>query len=423
MTHKASELTIKLSRIQSAKIIEDPDKVLAVIGDKHHILQGKNDALVLSKYIGFKDNGDSSFNENQIQSLVEQRGIPWDEDYINKVIPYWASDERVDGEGDIVRQNWEFDEFERNSPLVFSHRWSEAPIGRMIDWRVKHREDGDYSGPALWLLSMFALSKDSAKADSIFRLVKAGILVGGSVGFWSSRVILIEDDEERAELGLGRWGVIFDHNHLLEFSPTTIPANPGAVALLTRHRKLIQPQDVHVLRELKRQEIVKDTENDIEKWLQTEQLLLQVAKSFWPEEKFEFHPEFDVPIIEEKESTTQTWTAEFSVAVDDKTIKIRTDKQEDDEPEPEDDEEEPASDSQKLDSIISMIETLVSGFQDFSEQCIEVLSDIQDKLGESTEISQNREGQRTSDSEDETYKELLTVAIKNIGTITKEREN
>jgi hypothetical protein len=48
------------------------------------------------------------------------------------------------------------------------------------------------------------------------------------------KVINVQDDTERARLGLGRYGVILDDNTLLEFSPTSVPANSGAIALLSR---------------------------------------------------------------------------------------------------------------------------------------------------------------------------------------------
>jgi len=179
------------------------------------------------------------------------------------------------------------------------------------------RSEPDYKGPALWLLNLFATKDDWEWADTIFRLVKSGFLLSGSVGFWSSKVIDIRDEEERGELGLGRWGLIFEENHLLEYSPTTIPANPGAHAIardLQRIGKardslpdatmLLQPQDVTMLREIVR----RDIGNDRQAWIDAETAILHVARSVWPDEEFTFHAELDVPVTLENPAHARTRT-------------------------------------------------------------------------------------------------------------------
>jgi len=192
---------------------------------------------------------------DKIKSLVSKRGMPWRDEYASRVIPYWGSDERVDGMGDIVRQDWIFETFEKNSPMPFSHSWNQPPVGRIIGWEVvkrrpKEEEEKDgYKGPALFLAGLFATKEDSALADSIFRLAKARILVGGSVGFHSRKTINIQDSKERAALGLGKWGLVFEQNELIEFSPTTIPANPGAISPFTleQEAKNLLPVDLETL--------------------------------------------------------------------------------------------------------------------------------------------------------------------------------
>lgn len=258
----------------------------------------------------------------KIKELVIARGMPWDPQYTDRVIPYWASDERVDGQGDIVLANWLFDEFKQNSPMPYSHEWSAPPVGRVIDWRVMMREDGNYRGRALWILGLFATKDMWEWADTIFRLVKGRFLVGGSVGFYSKVIIDIKDDQERARLGLGRYGVILDENHLLEYSPTTIPALASSV-IADKMRKgrdngTLESYDVHMLRELKRQEI-QGSKNGKEEWLKTENLLLEIARTLWPKERFELHRELDVPVTLENppisDPTGQTSFKELSPEV------------------------------------------------------------------------------------------------------------
>lgn len=230
------------------------------------------------------------------KTLASARGMEWREEYKDRMVPYFASDERVDGHGDIVRQSWDMGEFEKNSPLPYSHEWWAPPVGRAIDWRVVQRSEPDYSGPALWLLGLFATKDDWEWADTVFRLVKSGFLPSGSVGFYSNKVIDVKDEDERTELGLGRWGLVFEDNHLLEFSPTTIPANEGAHsiarALSSVGKDLLLPQDVTMLREIVR----RDVGDDKEKWFEGEQAILHIARSIWPDEEFVAHRELDVPL-------------------------------------------------------------------------------------------------------------------------------
>jgi len=241
---------------------------------------------------------------DRAKALASARGMEWREEYKDRMVPYFASDERVDGHGDIVRQSWIMDEFEKNSPLPYSHEWWAPPVGRAIDWSVVQRSEEDYAGPALWILGLFATKEDWEWADTVFRLVKSGFLPSGSVGFWSNKVIDVKDEEERSELGLGRWGLIFEENHLLEFSPTTIPANEGAhsiAASLQSRGKELQPRDVTLLRELVR----RDVGSDRQAWIDSESAILHIAKSIWPDERWEFHREQDVPLTLESPPPAQ----------------------------------------------------------------------------------------------------------------------
>lgn len=233
---------------------------------------------------------------DELQRLIEARQMPLPAD-LTRVVPWFASDERVDGDGDIVRQNWNFEEFKDNSPMPFSHEWEQPPVGRVLDWKVVQRADSGYAGPALWLLGLFAGADEWPFADSVYRLVRAGILRGGSVGFFSTRIIEVTDKEERAAIGLGPYGVILDQNTLLEFSPTTIPANPGAVALRARQHGPVglEKHDLCVVRELLRQDVRDDAEAR-RRWSAYEEVLIAASKALFPGETFLFHKDLDVPV-------------------------------------------------------------------------------------------------------------------------------
>jgi len=235
-------------------------------------------------------------NAESLKKLVSERGMPWRDDYLTRAVPYWASDERVDGMGDIVRQDWLYDIFEKNSPMPLSHDWGSPPVGRVVDWQVRDRSEKDYDGKALYLLCLFASDGDSAVADSVYRLVKSRVMVGGSVGFQPDRVVDIKDDKERGQLGLGKWGLIFEQNHLLEFSPCTIPANPGAVvpAALEDNASELRALDFNVLREVARRQALEESSEDA--FVQLERALMPIARKLWPDYEFKSTTDLDEPV-------------------------------------------------------------------------------------------------------------------------------
>ena len=236
----------------------------------------------------------------ELEALARQRELPWQPELAERVIPWWASDERVDGHGEIVLQNWHFEEFADNPVIPFSHEWWAPPVGNALDWKVLNRVHGDYVGPALSLLTVFATKETWEWADTIFRLLKARFLRGGSVGFWSAKVIDVTDPEERAQLGLGPWGFLLDENHLLEFSPTTIGANPGTFTVLSasKSRGELQPKDMLMVRELARMQ-AKETDVGKDEWAETCARILSMSRALFP--KFDFKPEsrdLDLPLID-----------------------------------------------------------------------------------------------------------------------------
>jgi len=225
--------------------------------------------------------------KSELEALAKARGLPWEPSLAERVIPWWASDERVDGHGEIVLQNWHFEEFADNPVVPFSHEWWAPPVGNVLNWEVVARQHKDFTGQALKLLTVFATKETWEWADTIFRLLKTRFLRGGSVGFWSAKVIDVTDPEERAQLGLGPWGFILDENHLLEFSPTTIGANPGAFTILSgaKARGDLQARDMLMVRELMRQQALR-TDQTKDAWAETCGRVLSMSRALFP--KFDF---------------------------------------------------------------------------------------------------------------------------------------
>lgn len=302
------DLDTLIASLKSARVITDPDEIMKVMkrradGSGPLVSLDEEGHVRVRKAVRTKGlDGMPKPNPSKYASLAADVGIEWQEGYEERVVAYWGSDERVDSHGDIVRQNWKFDLFEDNPVMPFSHEWGGKPIGNAIDWGVANRKSKGYDGPALWLLGLFATADMNEEAESVFRLVKGGFLRGGSVGFRSGKVIEITDEEERQKLGLGRWGAILDENMLLEFSPTTLGANAGAMAVLASAGRgsVIEARDIDTARELYRREI-HGRKNDKAEWARIEKMVLEVAARVFPDEEFEPHAELDTPIGEKGE--------------------------------------------------------------------------------------------------------------------------
>ncbi len=303
-------MTIDLKSIRSARIIEGAHKIADFLErrlalDPQLAFERDDDGALLRKATAGRVDragGLAVPSDKKLAELADSVGIEWSPEMRERVIPYWASDERVDAHGDIVKQNWDFSTFEDNPVLVDSHLWHEPPIGSALDWGTRTRSFKTYDGPSLWLLTLFATGDMNERAESMFRLVRAGFLRGGSVGFRSGRVIEVTDDEERAKLGLGRWGVILDDNELLEFSTTTIGANAGAMAVLASaaRRHMIEPADIETVRESYRRE-VRRGRGDSTEWDRVEAMVSDLCARVFPDERFEPHKELDEPMTKTKE--------------------------------------------------------------------------------------------------------------------------
>lgn len=165
---------------------------------------------------------DEEVSAKDISSMCEERGIKYDEKYNGRVKLYKASDETVDASGDIIRQaGWNFTRFKSNPVFAYCHDYYILPIGTAVKWFVK---DG-----ALWIYNMFALPEANPWADMCLNMVNAKMLNGNSVGFIPQKVLRVEDENERSKLGLGRYGVIFEKQMLLEDSACSIGCNPAAL--------------------------------------------------------------------------------------------------------------------------------------------------------------------------------------------------
>ena len=299
---------LDVAKLRSAKELTDRDAIFNLLEEGarrmaaegapqvREVTRGTDGRVELRKPFGTLARVKAA-SADDVRRLCALRSIPWRDGYENRTVPYWASDERPDAHGDIVRQDWLFDLYEDNSPLCDSHRWEDPPIGAGLDWSVHQRADGaKYRGPALFVLALFADRETYEWADQLHRLVTAGFLKACSVGFAADVVIRVEDPAERQAVGLGPYGVILQKNHLLELSPTTLGANPGALSVLmaAKRRGELQAADVPVARELLR----RDLRGNEDAWRQADRDLVEVARGMFSGLELAAADDADKPLLE-----------------------------------------------------------------------------------------------------------------------------
>jgi HK97 family phage prohead protease len=141
----------------------------------------------------------------------------------DRTVRFVASDESVDRYGDVIAADgWQLKSFRDAPRFLWNHDYN-SPIGTVPEIEVR--------GTRLLARAKFeAMGVFRALSDSLWEMVKAGILNTVSVGFTVGNekgldYDLIYDDDERVT------GYRYLRPELLELSLVTVPANPNAIAL------------------------------------------------------------------------------------------------------------------------------------------------------------------------------------------------
>lgn len=147
---------------------------------------------------------------NKIKSL--------DED--TRQAEFVISTDQVDRAGEVVAQEWELDNYKQNPIVLFGHDPSTAEnvIGKCLEISTDESEDVKKTTAKV----QFAEEGTSNTADTVWKLVKQGILRTVSVGFIPHAC----ENEDKSDMP-----TILKNNELLEFSIVPIPCNPNAIAL------------------------------------------------------------------------------------------------------------------------------------------------------------------------------------------------
>lgn len=149
-----------------------------------------------------------------------------------RVIRFRASGSNPDRDGDVLlAKGWKLDNYKNNPVFLWAHQGREPPVGKTIDIFNTDNElvqdvqfaakGSDYDEWPTHIPS----------PDTLLKLYKNGFLNAVSVGFMPIKWANVEDENTRNQLGLGRWGVLFEEQELLELSSVTVPSNPNALRL------------------------------------------------------------------------------------------------------------------------------------------------------------------------------------------------
>jgi len=147
-------------------------------------------------------------------------------DVDERTVAHVASNFGRDRLGDrIDLRGWDLKAFRANPQLLWGHRDHEPPIGRIVRATKTKGEDG-----ALETVSKFHSPEKYGFADIVFRMVIDGDLPAVSVGFMPQQVERPKNEDEAKAMGVGRWGVLYRKQELLELSVVTVPALSTALA-------------------------------------------------------------------------------------------------------------------------------------------------------------------------------------------------
>lgn len=150
-----------------------------------------------------------------------------------RVVRFLFSDGSVDRAGDrIDPQGWETAAYKKNPVVLWAHDSFAPPIGRTINLFVDARGlvgDVEFAEPEVYPF-----------ADQIFRLVGAGFIKAGSVGFLPIEYSFSKDKGRE-------FGIDFRSQELLEFSVVPVPANANAL-VEAQAKRVISAGEADILR-------------------------------------------------------------------------------------------------------------------------------------------------------------------------------
>lgn len=143
-----------------------------------------------------------------------------------RVLRYVWTDESVDSDGDIITlSGWDLTRYLSNPVFLWGHDGrSQPPIGKGVSITM----DGGSRIPRSFVDVEYAPKEAFEFADTIYQLAKRGFVNATSAGF---RVLEIAQltDKQRADMGIGQFGIKSLRQQLFEISNVSMPANENAL--------------------------------------------------------------------------------------------------------------------------------------------------------------------------------------------------
>lgn len=144
----------------------------------------------------------------------------------DRVLTFIASDETPDRAGDVVRvDGGDIKRFMSNPVFLVQHYG--LPVARVLSMKKISNSESSPNGKA-WIAKVYFPEGDE-DGEEIYSKFKNGIMSAVSIGFRSKKINNPESEEERKQLGLGRWGHEILEWEMLELSAAAIPCNPNAL--------------------------------------------------------------------------------------------------------------------------------------------------------------------------------------------------
>lgn len=163
---------------------------------------------------------------DEVKKLCKAIGLEYQAGYEARVVQFKFTDGTVDRYGDmIVAKGVDLTNYKQNPQILGFHDSCSFPIGRSI----KTWYDKGTDSVKGWVLFLDDRVDKTGVAETTFRMVKAGVINTGSIGFMPKKYTR-PDEATRVKLGMGEWGYLFEETELVEFSIVPVPANPSAMS-------------------------------------------------------------------------------------------------------------------------------------------------------------------------------------------------
>jgi HK97 family phage prohead protease len=169
---------------------------------------------------------------DECKALCSKIGLEYKEGYENRVVQFRFTDATADRHNEVVIPSGvNLKSYQKDPVVLLQHDSFSFPIGKSLDTHY----DPEYEDIVGKVLFLDDEVDRTGMSESTFRMVKAGVLKKGSIGFRARpEDVRMANPEERTKYKLDKFGIIFEKIELREFSIVTIPANPNAEQIAAR---------------------------------------------------------------------------------------------------------------------------------------------------------------------------------------------